>query len=88
MRNKNGKMLNKPVVATTDAHYLRTEDYEKRNEIRCQAGFYREDLVPRQFETTEEMLNDFAFLPQEVAYEIVVENSNLISNLCAIKKNT
>ena len=45
-----------------------------------------DDWLDMHFKTTDEMMNDFSFLPEEVAYEIVVENSNRIAELCDYTK--
>ncbi|MGF3113939.1 PolC-type DNA polymerase III [Facklamia sp. P12937] len=74
---------NKLLVATGDVHYL-----EERDSI------YREILLkslkrnanrdlhfpPLHFRTTNEMLEEFSFLGEDLAYELVVTNSNKIAD--------
>ncbi len=84
-----GKELNIPVCATGDVHHLDPEDLKFR-EIMINTplvgggGFhklYNESSKPSQhFFTTEEMLEDFKFLGDETAYEIVVTNPNMIAD--------
>ncbi|MDD2469503.1 MAG: PolC-type DNA polymerase III [Bacilli bacterium] len=81
----------KIVVATGDVHHLDPEDKIYREIIINQniPGGGRHPLnreaiknIPSQhFMTTREMLDEFAFLGEEVAYEIVVTNSNVIADM-------
>ena len=86
-----GKELNIPVVATSDAHYVNPKQKIFRDVyITAQAiGGKHHPLYdykkrvkenPNQhLRTTNEMLEAFNFLDEQLAYEIVVTNSNLIS---------
>ncbi|WP_102346908.1 PolC-type DNA polymerase III [Bacillus sp. Marseille-P3661] len=86
---KLGEKLNKPVVATGNVHYLNEVDHIYRQIlIKSQAGnpLSKQTLPMVHFKTTNEMLNDFAFLGHEKAKEVVVTNTKLISDqLDAIK---
>ena len=87
---KVAKMSNKLIVATCDAHTLNKEDKIYREIIVNQnvPGKGRHPLarylntpnyntIPDQyFRTTDEMLKEFSFLGEELAYEIVVTNTN------------
>jgi len=85
-----GKELNIPVVATGDVHHLDPSDYKYR-EIMINTplvgggGFhelYYKELKPNQyFMTTEEMMEEFSFLGSDIAYEIVVKNSQAVEEL-------
>lgn len=87
-----GKELNIPVVATSDAHYVKPNQKIFRDVyITAQAiGGKHHPLYdfkkrvkenPNQhFRTTNEMLEAFNFLEKDLAYEIVVTNSNLIAD--------
>lgn len=80
---KLGKELNKPVVATGDSHYVEPHD-----------AIYRTVLISAQrsnpnrnkpqpdlhFYSTQEMLDAFSFLGEDVAKEIVIENTNKIAD--------
>lgn len=80
---KLGKELNKPVVATGDSHYVEPHD-----------AIYRTILISAQrsnpnrnkpqpdlhFYSTQEMLDAFSFLGEDVAKEIVIENTNKIAD--------
>jgi len=91
---KTGTEFGKIVVATGDVHHLTREDrlyrriYTKtpavgggrhplnRNEIT--------DIPSMHFRTTDEMLQDFAFVGEELAYQIVVTNTNKIADMCEV----
>ena len=79
----------KLVVATSDAHYLTPKDKIYRDIIIAQKsngklhplnkrGIEQPDMHIR---TTEEMLQEFAFLGKDLAYEIVVLNTNKIADM-------
>ncbi len=85
------KSAGKMIVATGDVHHFKREDKIYREIIVNQKvpGGGRHPLakkdikeIPSQhFRTTKEMLNDFTFLGEELAYEIVVKNTNLFTDL-------
>ena len=75
-----GERLNKLVVATGDVHYLRPENAISRCVIMEELGFDNPTEVNNlYFRSTEEMLEEFSYLGDDKAYEIVVENSNKIA---------
>lgn len=77
-----GDKYNKPVVATCDAHFLDPEDEFYRRIIQAGEGFKDVDNQPPLFfRTTEEMLEEFKYLGDEKAYEVVVKNTNLIADM-------
>lgn len=82
---KLGKKLDKPVVATGNVHYLNENDAIFRQIlIRSQGGanpLNRHTLPKVHFRTTNEMLDAFAFLGDDIAKEIVVTNPQKIANM-------
>lgn len=80
---KLGDELEKTVVATGDVHYLDPHDgIYRKILINSQGGanpLNRTERPEVHFRTTDEMLNEFAFLGEEKAHELVVENSNKIA---------
>ena len=80
---KIGDELNIPVVATGNVHYLDKWDKTSREIlVKSNPGnpLSRGRLPDAHFRTTDEMLEDFAFLGEKRAYEIVVENTNKIAD--------
>ncbi len=77
-----GERYNKPVVATCDAHFLNDEDELYRKILLAGQKFKDFDKDSRiYYRTTEEMLEEFAYLGEEKAYEVVVKNTNLINDM-------
>ena len=79
-----GEKTGIPVCATSDAHYLFAEDarnrdillsnWEKPGKIESHPQVY--------LRTTQEMLDEFRYLPKEKAFEIVVTNTRHIGEQC------
>lgn len=81
----------KIIVATGDVHHFRKEDKIYREIIINQKvpgggrHYLARDRITNipstHFRNTKEMLEDFAFLGERLAYEIVVENTNKIADM-------
>ena len=72
-----------PVIATGNAHYLFEHDgIARKILIASQPGnpLNRSTLPEAHFRTTDEMLNEFHFLGEEKAHEIVVKNTNELAD--------
>lgn len=89
------KKVNKLCVATGDCHYLSKEDkiYRDVYVFAKAVGGGRHPLNPHRrdkvyfenpdqhFRSTDEMLECFSFLGEEIAKEIVIKNSNMVADM-------
>ena len=79
---KLGRELHKPVCATGDVHFMEPEDEVYRHVLLASKKFPDADRsLPIYFKTTDEMLEEFAYLGEETAYEVVVTNPRMIADM-------
>ena len=75
-----GKKLGKPVAATGDVHYIDQSDAYFREILQYLQGFT--DVGEERslyYRTTQEMLDEFSYLGDELAHEVVVEAPRAIA---------
>lgn len=77
-----GDRLGKPVVATTDAHYDEPDSAIYRNIVMNHMGFEKaEEGQGLYLRTTDEMLDEFSYLGENMAKKVVIENTNKIADM-------
>ncbi len=77
-----GDELGKKTVATGDVHFLNKNDAKFRAILMAGQGFKDADnQAPLYLKTTAEMLEDFAYLGEETAKEVVITNTNIIADM-------
>ena len=83
-----GDKLDKPVLATGDVHYLRPRDSVFRSIIQCAEGYPEANIQPPlYYRTTQEMLDEFYYLPEEKRKEIVIDNPRKVADQCEVMES-
>ena len=85
------KERGKLVTASSNVHYNNEEDYKIRSILLYGSGnVFRENQYKTDnkfyFRTTDELLNEFSYLGEEVSNEIVVKNTNAIADMVEVIK--
>ena len=76
-----GERYHKPVCATSDAHFLNPEDEIFRKILLATKKFADADKpMPLYLRTTDEMMEEFSYLGEEKAEEVVITNTNAIAD--------
>ncbi len=75
-----GAKLGKPVVATGDVHFLHPHEEIYRRILQMGQGYEGADTqAPLYFRTTTDMLEEFRYLGEDLAREVVVKNPNQLA---------
>ena len=76
-----GEELGKPVCATGDVHFQEPEDEVYRHILLASKKFPDADApLPIYFKTTDEMLEEFAYLGPETAHKVVIDDPRRIAD--------
>ncbi|OPJ57129.1 PolC-type DNA polymerase III [Alkalithermobacter paradoxus] len=76
-----GKKYNKLVVATGDVHFLDEHDEIFRKILKNSQGFAdANESTPLYFRNTRDMLDEFSYLGEDLAKEVVITNPNKIAD--------
>ena len=76
-----GRELGKPVCATGDVHFQEPEDEVYRHILLASKKFADADApLPIYFKTTEEMLEEFAYLGEAEAHRVVIDDPRAIAD--------
>lgn len=82
-----GERMGKPVAATGDVHFLEPTDAIYRAILMSKLGFKdAEQQAPLYFKPTNEMLEEFSYLGEQKAHEVVIDVPNRIADLCETLK--
>ena len=76
------KKFGKIPVATGDVHFIDKHEAVFRKVLKYSQGFkVDEEETYLHFRTTDDMLEEFKYLGEDLAYEVVVENTNKVADM-------
>lgn len=71
----------RPVVGAGDVHFVEPRDGIYREILMASKGFEdAEEQAPLYLRTTKEMLDEFSYFGEDIAREIVIDNTNLVAD--------
>ncbi|WP_156286433.1 PolC-type DNA polymerase III [Oceanivirga salmonicida] len=78
-----GNKLNKKTVAVTDVMYMTKRESKAKKVLQMANGEFSNFKYNSNshFRTTDEMLDEFSYLGEDIAYEVVVKNTNEIADM-------
>lgn len=80
-----GRELGRPVCATGDVHYLEPREAIYRHILLAGQGKPVDNAQAElHFRTTREMLDEFAYLGEEEARRVVIEDPRRVADLCEV----
>lgn len=77
--------LNKLVVAADDIYFINENDYISQKILKYRYYNANDTTLRKdyaQIKNTEELLEQFAYLGKDKAYEVIIENPNKIADMC------
>ena len=75
--------VERPIVATSDVHFLDPEDEIYRHILQAARKFADADKdLPLYFRSTDEMMEEFSYLDKRTCYDAVIGNTNKIADMC------
>ncbi len=78
-----GERMHKPVCATGDVHFTDPHEEIYRHVLLAAREYDgADDPNPLYFRTTDEMLEEFSYLGEAKAHEVVIENPALVAGWC------
>ncbi|MGI6727646.1 MAG: PolC-type DNA polymerase III [Anaerovoracaceae bacterium] len=76
-----GEKYGKPVIATCDSHYIKNTEALYRKILMAGQGYKDiENGEGLYLRTTNEMLEEFSYLGEELAHKVVVDNTNILAD--------
>lgn len=78
-----GERLGKPVCATGDVHFMEPEEEIYRHILLAAKEFDDADSEnPLYFRTTDEMLEEFSYLGEKTAHQVVIDAPRMVADWC------